>query len=102
MHGFHKTRRRRRRQSAPTSEQCVAAVRAFSAARLVLRKQTKSVETAASCRNSNAALVQAAVALCTGDLALQARVIRGGFPLAEIPHQAQRVSATSTSMARAA
>ena len=97
--GYH-----RRRQSAPSSEQCVTALRAFSAARLVLRKKIKSVEIAASRRGSNVALVQAAVALCAGDLALRARVIRGGFPLAEIPRQARRISATITPvlMARAA
>jgi hypothetical protein len=79
-------------------------LRAFSAARLVLRKKIKSVEIAASRRGSNVALVQAAVALCAGDLALRARVIRGGFPLAEIPRQARRISATITPvlMARAA
>jgi hypothetical protein len=85
----------RHRQSAPSSEQCVIALRAFSGARLILRKKTKSVETAASCRGSDAALVQAAVTLCAGDLALQARIIRGGFPLAEIPRQARRILVTT-------
>jgi hypothetical protein len=93
----------RHRQSAPSSEQCVIALRAFSGARLILRKQVKSVEAAAARGDSNVALVQAAVALCAGDPALRARVIRGGFPLAEIPRQARRILVTTpVLMARAA
>ena len=101
MRSLNGYRHHRQSQSAPSSAQCVTALRAFGAACLVLRKKAKSAEIAASRCDSNVALVQAAIALRAGDLALQSRVIRGGFPLAEIPRQVRRISATATSVSMA-
>jgi hypothetical protein len=63
----------------------------FKAARFYLRKQVKSVEAAAARCDSNAAFVQAAVALCKGDPDLRARIVRGGLPLAEVPRRQRAV-----------
>jgi hypothetical protein len=99
MYAYIKAHRRhRRQQSAPSSEQCAIAVQAFRAARLLLRKQVKSVEAASARCGSNVALAQAAVTLCLGDPTLQARVVRGGFPLLEVPRQVRRISASTANL----
>jgi hypothetical protein len=85
--------RQRRQSAAPSSEECIAAVRAFRAARACLRKQIKSVEAAAARFDSNVAFVQAAVGICQGDSALGARIVRGGLPLAEVPRRVARRTA---------
>jgi len=79
--------RHRRQLAGPSSEECIVAFRAFKAARFYLRKQVESVEAAAARCGLNAALVQAAVALCKGDSDLRARIVRGGLPLAEVPRR---------------
>ena len=94
MHGFHKTRRRHRRQSVPSSK-IFDALRAFDGARLLLRGRIKSIAVASARAGSSIDLVQAAAALCAGDPSLRARVVRGGFPVSELPRQVRRISTFS-------